>query len=102
VFGGNVLALQIDVDFSDAGVLGGTSGLRLGDLLLCDVSGQPGLDGTTVRQFLAIVNNVLGGGSGPYSIDDLDPITFELSRAFVNGDPSTFAQQHLFSGSCPL
>jgi hypothetical protein len=56
----------------------------------------------TVRQFLAAVNSLLGGGSGPASIDDLDPITFELTRAFLGGAPSTFAQQHVFSGSCPV
>jgi hypothetical protein len=100
-FGGNVVALELDVDMSDAGVLGGTSGLRFGDLLLCEFT-TPALNGITVRQFLAIANTLLGGGSGPLTIDDADPITFELTRAFVGGDPSTFAQQHLFAGSCPL
>ena len=102
VFGGNVVALQLDVDFSDAGILAGTSGLHVGDLKLCNFTAQPALDGMTVRQFLGVVNTLLGGGSGPYPIDDLDPITFELTRAFVNGAPSTFAQQHVFAGSCPV
>jgi hypothetical protein len=59
------------------------------------------LNNMTVRQLLALVNNLLGGGSGPVSIDDIDPITFELTRAFVNGVPSMFAQEHVFAGSCP-
>ena len=100
-FAGNVLALQIDVDLSDADALSGSSGLRFGDLRLCNFAALPELNDMNVRQFLGHVNTVLGGGSGPGSIDDLDPITFELTRAFVGGAPSTFAQQHVFAGRCP-
>jgi hypothetical protein len=64
VFGGNVLALQLDVDFSDAGVLGGTSGLAFGDLRMCNFTTLSALNGMTVRQYLALVNTLLGGGTG--------------------------------------
>jgi hypothetical protein len=37
VFGGNIVALQMDVDFSNAGFLQGTSGVRFGDLVLTGV-----------------------------------------------------------------
>jgi hypothetical protein len=56
----------------------------------------------TVRQYLAMVNTLLGGGTAVYMIDDLSIVTFNLNQAFVSGDPSTFAQQNLFAGSCPL
>jgi hypothetical protein len=102
VFGGDVLALQLDVNFSDAGLLGGTSGLRFGDLYVCELTTTPALEGLTVRQILAISNTVLGGGAGPYSADELDPVVFALTQAFIGGAPSTFAQQNLFSGGCPL
>jgi hypothetical protein len=101
-FGGNVLALQLDVDFSDASLLGGTSGLAFGDLYVCELTTATALDGMTVRQVLALANTLLGGGTGPVSIDDMNTIVFALTQAFVGGDPSTFAQQHLFAGSCPL
>ncbi len=99
--GGNVLALQLDVDFSDANLLGGTAGLALGDLYLCELTAATALEGMTVRQVLGVANTMLGGGSGPVSIDDIDAVVFALSQAFVGGSPSTFAQQNLFSGSCP-
>lgn len=101
-FGGNVLSLALDIGFSDANLLGGTSGLAFGDLLVCDLTATPGLDGMTVRQVLAVANTLLGGGSAPYSIDDINSLVFALTQAFVGGNPSTFAQQSLFSGSCPL
>lgn len=100
--GGNVLALELDVDFSDAHLLGGTSGLAFGDLYVCDLTTATALDGMTVRQVLAVGNTMLGGGAGPVSIDDLDALVFALTQAFDGGTPSTFAQQHVFAGSCPL
>jgi hypothetical protein len=52
-FGGDVMALTFNVDFSDAGLLPGTSGLRFGDLTLDNFTGTLApLDGLTVRQFL--------------------------------------------------
>jgi hypothetical protein len=32
---------------------------------------------------------------------DLDALARELDAAFQLGDPSTYAQTHLFSGACP-
>ena len=100
IFGGLTLALQLDVDFSDAGVSGGTT--HFGDLLVCGLSTNPLLDGMTVRQVLAIANTALGGGATVYPIDpDLTALLSDLSVAFEGGAPSTFAQQHLFTGACP-
>jgi hypothetical protein len=102
IFGGTVLALQLNVDFSAANLLGGTSGLDFGDLYLCNFTTLTALNGMTVRQYLAMVNTLLGGGTAVYTIDELSIVTFNLNHAFVDGDPSTFAQQNLFAGSCPL
>ncbi|HEV2385931.1 MAG TPA: hypothetical protein VGS20_01635 [Candidatus Acidoferrales bacterium] len=104
LFGGDVLALSLDIAFSDAGKLAGTTGYAFGDLTLCGLS-PTSLNGQTIRQYPAIVNALLGGGSsGGFTgadIPTLDPITDSIAGAFNGGSPSTFAQQHLFNGACP-
>ena len=63
VFGGEGLALRLNVDYSDTGFLDG-SGIRFGDLKLCGFSAtQPALNGMSVRQLLPIVHTLwrLGG-----------------------------------------
>ena len=97
-FGGDVLALQFNVDFSDARVQG-TLAPPFGDLVLCNVGTLP-LNGMTVHQFLAVVNTLLAGGSSPFSIADLGPITEQLNGAFDGGVPSPFAHDHLVNGAC--
>jgi hypothetical protein len=97
-FGGEVYALKLNVDFSDARVLG-TVALPFGDLALCNVGTLP-LNGTTVRQFLGIVNTLLGGGSSTFTIAGLAPITSELNSSFEGGVPGPFAQNHLVNGAC--
>lgn len=99
VFGGDVVALELNVDFADAGYTLGTSALRFGDLVLCNVSAPSGLEGLTVRQVLASANTALGGGATPYSIDDLDAIASQLDAAFADGVASPFAQQHVAKSS---
>ncbi len=94
-FGGEVLALTFNVDFSDAGVLGGNSGIRFGDLTLGNFSALPLINGLKVREFLGLVNTLLGGGSGSYSIADLAPVTAALNSSFEAGGVSSFAQEHL-------
>src|SRR5271170_2140472 len=47
-FGGDVLALEFNVDFSDAGFLAAASGIPFGDLVLEGFSTLPQLDGLTV------------------------------------------------------
>jgi len=97
-FGGNVLALRLNVDFSAAGVLGGTGG-HFGDLKLCNfTNAQPlgfscdaltqaqadALNGQAVAQVLAEANTVLGGGTETYGLTlcQLDTLVGELSRSF--------------------
>jgi len=67
--------------------------------VLCNVGTLP-LNGMTVHQFLAVVNTLLAGGSSPFSIADLGPITEQLNGAFDRGAPSPFAQDHLVNGAC--
>jgi len=99
IFGGDVIALQLNVDFSDAGVLPGTAGVPFGDLVLTGFEVTdlqlPLLNGLTVRQFLANSNTLLGGGTGIYSINQILGLTDVLSDAFESGTPSQFAQDHL-------
>jgi len=100
-FGGEVVTLQLNVDFSDAGFITGTAGLKFGDLTICN-SGVTALNGASVRQFLAAANQLLGGGTSTYgTIGDLQPIAGDLNGAFIDGTPSTLAQTSLVNGkSC--
>jgi hypothetical protein len=105
-FGGNVLALQLNVDFSDAGVTLGSSGIPFGDLILHDLQNlafegpflSP-LNGMSVRSYLNLVNNALGGGSSSIHISWLNLLAFDLTESFtsgfISGNPSAFAQAHL-------
>jgi PEP-CTERM motif len=93
VFGGEVLALELDVDFSDAGVTLGSSGIPFGNLVLENF--DPSLDGLTVRQILADANTDLGGGTSPYTIPELGGLVGSLTDAFDGGTPSPFAQESL-------
>jgi hypothetical protein len=100
-FGGDVLALEFNVDFSDAGFLPAASDIPFGDLVLAGFSTLPQLDGLTVRQFLGDMNTLLSGGSSIVSIGDIggppdfDPILQSLNASFSSGTPEQFAQDHL-------
>jgi hypothetical protein len=100
ILGGEVLALRFNVDLSDAGYLNGTANVRFGDVTLCGLS-TTGLNTSSVRQFQAVVNTALGGGSTPYALNDLSLLSQLVNDAFSNGVASVFAQQHLFNGACP-
>jgi hypothetical protein len=63
VFGGHVLALQIDVAFNDAGQMSGTAPLTFGNLRVCGLAGTPGFNGFTVREILGALNTAIGGGA---------------------------------------
>ena len=100
-FGGDIVALKLNIDFSDAGILLGNPKIAFGDLTLCNLGSLSALNGYTVRQFLALANAVLAGGSGPYDIGTIDSLTQVLNDTFGNENLSTFAQQYLVNGSCP-
>lgn len=104
-FGGLVVALKLNVDFADAGLLLGSSGILFGDLTLCNLSNYmfplPLFDGLSVRQLLGTANTTLGGGSGPYSADRVAALTFDLGRSFLAGTPSQFFAGPPVHGVCP-
>jgi len=101
VFAGQVLALQLNVDFSDAGVTGGSVGF-FGDLVLNDPSSP--LHGKTVRQILAIANTALGGGnvsSYGVTIGSLNVLADALNRAFDNCEVSAWANSFIVMPPAP-
>lgn len=100
-FGGDVVALKLNVDFADASLLTTNSGLKFGDLTICGLTSDTDLNAMSVRSFLALANTALGGGSHTDSIDDLETVTSNLNGAFIDGTPSTWAQDHVQPGSCP-
>jgi len=93
-FGGDVVGLRLDVDFSNAALLPGTAPFRFGDLILHDLS-IPAINGLTVRQFEHLDEIALGGATTPFSIDDLNLLTFQVNLAFGAGLATQFAQDHL-------
>jgi hypothetical protein len=97
-FGGHVVALRVNVDFSDAGLLLGSTGIPYGDVVLHGFTAQPLLNGITIRQFLGQVETLLGGGSASYPIAVMKPIADDLSGAFGFGVVSPFANDHLRVG----
>jgi hypothetical protein len=94
-FGGDVLALELNVDFNNAGFLVGGSGIPFGDLVLQNFSTLPALNGLLVSQFLADANRCVGGGSCLYDANTMDTVAAEINRAFDLGTPSSFAQTNL-------
>ena len=98
-FGGEVVGLKLNIDFSDNNLLASSTGLHFGDLLVCGVNAA--IDGGNVRSVFGYANTALGGGSAPLSITDLNTIAAQLNASFGEGAVSVFAQQHLFTGSCP-
>lgn len=102
IFGGQVAALQLDIDFNNAGVLGGTASVKYSTVRLCGLTGGvSGLNGSTIAQLRDVVNTALGAGATPYAITDLSSLLTSVTEAFQNKDVSTFAQEHLVNGACP-
>jgi hypothetical protein len=96
VFGGDVVTLELNVDFSNAGFLHGTSSTPFANLILTNFNGAlSGFNGLTVGQFLAIANTCLGAGSCPYGLDNVAEIADELDASFEAGTVSTFANSNL-------
>lgn len=96
VFGGQVLALKINVDFSAAGVTQNGGG-AFGSVRICS-SGNLELDGSTVAQVLQAANTALGGGPLPYGlawISELNDLVTALNESFDNCQTSNWGSLHL-------
>ena len=94
LFGGDVAALKLNIDFSDRGVTPHNASVRFGDLHLFALT-LTGLNGLSIRDFASVVNTAIGGGTTGFTIQDLDLVANELNVAFGGGLASTFAQEHL-------
>lgn len=92
VFGGQVLALQLNVDFNNAGL---THDPDFAGLELCNTGGS--LDGSTVAQILAAANTALGGGALPagYTFSSLNDLVDHLNQSFDDCVPSAFGLANL-------
>lgn len=97
-FGGETLALRMNIDFSAAGALGGTT--AFGSLRLCNTT-DASLNGQSVTDVLGIANVLLGGGSNGFAITPINDLEADLNRSFLNGTPNQFAQDYLVPGACP-
>lgn len=96
VFGGQVVALGLNIDFADAHFLAHPAGLSFGDLVVKGYSGTlAGLDGRTVRQVNEIVNAALGGLFEPFAIADLSQVIGQLNSSFEGGYVSAYAEAYL-------
>ena len=112
VFGGQVLALQLGLDFNFAGIIGNPGFLNL---VFFDTNTS--FDGLTVLDVLAAANWALGGGSladvagvdhsdfsirgnisGTHNLNDL--VSF-LNQGFDNCIPSDWVKQHLMESGSP-
>jgi hypothetical protein len=98
-FGGDVVGLALDVDFSNNGALHGTSSTPFGNLILVNFnpnSADFDLNGMSVSSFLALSETALGDGSTDgHTLDDIDTIVAELGSSFEAGNVSEFATDHL-------
>jgi hypothetical protein len=101
VFGGDLAALTLNVDFSDTSLLLGSSGVPFGDLTMCGLATPSGLNGQMVRDFLGIANTAIAGGTTAFTFAELDQLTRDLNQSFSLGYVSTFADEHLVNGPCP-
>jgi hypothetical protein len=96
-FGGEMVALTINVDFSDAGLLAHPQGVPFGDLILTGLTGTQALmNGLTVRELLSDMNILIGAGISDLNVVDADIVANELNMSFNGGMVvSTFAQDNL-------
>ncbi|XWV26906.1 Ig family protein [Tupanvirus soda lake] len=111
VLGGQTLALQLNVDFGDAGIIGNDFPLpSFGDLILTNLEfselglGYTQFNGVNVRTVLAIVNEYLSKGISPTAVNRginipnaayLNNLVTLLNESFDNCNMSLFAVEHL-------
>ena len=99
-FAGEVAALKLNIDFSNAGLLPDSSGLLLGNLVLTGFSGsESSLNGLTINQFFPLSQAALGGQATSIGFPAIENLASEINDAFDGGQPTSFAQDHLIAPS---
>ena len=91
--------LQLNIVFSAAGLLGGNPVPQPGIGPLVYMNPGDSLNGFTVNQILALVNQVLAGVApvpAGYTLVTLTDLLEQLSLSFENCTPSVWAMDHLF------
>jgi uncharacterized repeat protein (TIGR01451 family) len=102
IFGGQVLALRLNVDFGDLGGPADQIG-SIGDQVLSDITSP--LNGKTVRQILAVANTALGGGdvsSQGLTIGTLSTLVDNLNQAYTNCQAGSWAAAHLLPAAAAV
>jgi len=98
VFGGEVAALKLNLDFSNAGLIPNSSGLLLGNLVLTGFSGsESSVNGMTVEQFFPLSQAALAGQATSLDFADVEDLASNINDAFDVGQPDSFAQDHLIA-----
>lgn len=90
VFGGQVLALRLNLDFNDEGLLGSFLD-DFGSVVFSDTSSF--FDGWSISEVLSTAETALGGGW--IDIAALNNLATFINEAFDNCEPSDWAQTHL-------
>lgn len=108
-FGSQVTAVQLNVDFNDAGLMPRGVSKKFSSLVICN-TGYSCIDGKTIAQVLGLAETALGNGGLPSCTPTMDFGTFntiiaDLNLSFDdNGTqfcPSTWATTNLFFNNCP-
>ena len=73
-FGAEILALTMNIDWSDAGETPNVNGIHFGDLILQNMTANPELNGLSVREVMDIANTLLGGGTSFISIAAINDV----------------------------
>ena len=99
MLGADVMALRLNLDYSNAGI--GSFSSNFGNLTLYNYNSADGplLDNCTVSQILQTANQILGGTMPVpqgYSINDYDALVSLINQAFQPGSDYSWANGHLF------
>jgi hypothetical protein len=94
-FGGEMVALSLNIDFADAGYISGNLDVPFGDLEFHGLTSPVWLNGKSVRQFRDEASTILGGGAGNFSVLEASNLAEAVNDLFTVGGITSFAQNHL-------
>jgi hypothetical protein len=107
--GGEVVTGELNVIFSEDGLLAHPTGVPFGDLVLQNLDSLVGtpifggvfgpeiasLDGVPVHELLSEANLLLGGATSQLTPEEMFVILNDVDMSFNGGPVSTFAMEHL-------